>query len=155
MRKEAGPSSTFSWQFLFKLHFPILTLSNSDTFQFWHFPILTLSNSDTIQFWHFPILTLSNSDAFQFLSKWTKNGFWHFPIPLGESLEKSWDQAIHKQTLSLPKVVCILALSWKCLNDNLKIVSTVTRFGDLSRDLRFWKPFLRVFLPVCENPKSP
>ena len=54
-------------------HFPILTLSNSDTFQFWHFPVLTLSSSDTFQFWHFPILTLSNSDPFQ---------FWHFPVSL-------------------------------------------------------------------------
>ena len=42
-------------------HFPILTLSNSDTFQFWHFLILKKN-----AFWHFPILK--------------KNAFWHFPI---------------------------------------------------------------------------
>ena len=52
-------------------HFPIRTLSNSDPFQCWHIPIqwhfsiLTLSESDTFQFWHFPILTLSNSDTIQ------------------------------------------------------------------------------------------
>ena len=67
-------------------HFPIiLTLSNSDTFQFWYLPIiLTLSNSDTFQFWyffrlfwHFSILTLSNSDTF---SNSNTFQFWHFPI---------------------------------------------------------------------------
>ena len=52
-------------------HFPILTLSDSDTFRFWHFLILTLSDSDIFRFWHFLILTLSNSDIFQ---------SWHFPI---------------------------------------------------------------------------
>ena len=38
----------------------------------WHFPILTLSNSDTFPFWHFPILK--------------KNAFWHFPILILSSL---------------------------------------------------------------------
>ena len=62
--------------------FPILTLSDSDTFQIWHFPILTLSNSDTFRFWHFPILTLSDTDTFQFWRKMHSDTFqfWHFPV---------------------------------------------------------------------------
>ena len=38
-----------NWKFQF-WHFPILTLSDSDTFQFWR-----KMHSDTFQFWHFPV----------------------------------------------------------------------------------------------------
>ena len=71
---------------LYLNYLKIMTISHSDTFQFWHFPILTLSDSDTFQFWHFQALTLSN---------FVQNGqkldcntfqFWHFPIPHSQQI---------------------------------------------------------------------
>ena len=80
----------------------------------WHFPILTLSDSDTFQFWHFPILTLSDSDTFQFWRKMHSETFqfWHCPVsrtnfPLDSPLEVvkagyfSWSKCGLEQTPSI------------------------------------------------------
>ena len=84
------------WHFQI-LHFPIQTLSDTDTFwfchlliltisdfgtfQFWHFPIPAPSDSVTFRFCHFPILTLSNFDTFQ-IQHFLILAFWTAPWPL-------------------------------------------------------------------------
>ena len=70
----------FESQWLLKHHLPHIYR----IWKFWHFPILTLSDSDSFQFWHFQILTLS--DFFQNGQKldYDTFQFWHFPIPPAE-----------------------------------------------------------------------
>ena len=75
------------WHVLKFWQLPILTISNSDSFQYWQFPVLAISNSDNLfpiltiyfQFWQFLIAATSNSENFQ---------FWQFSI--SSKRRKKW-----------------------------------------------------------------